>query len=178
MTGKLVVLLSLLVSHSVMASEQFNCSFIANFQTQDPASTRLACGDKEGFVLKTAPVSDFRVVAKDKLGGQRILTLKDLPSRDMGYILSESYLRIRDWLGDSEFVNFDLKLDPATELYTDTKTQKSRGSIGDDKIEVKEEVATPKSEGGISWSHDEEKCLEHQHDPGDVEKVLEKIKEW
>lgn len=178
MIAKQVILLFLLSSGSLMASEQFNCSFVANFQTQDPASTRLSCGDKEGFVLKTAPIGDFRVVAKDKLGGQRILTFKDLPARDMGYILSESYIRIRDWLGDSEFVSFDLKLDPATELYADTKAQKSRGPIGVSASEVKEEVPSPKNEGGISWSHDEEKCLEHQHDSGDVEKVLEKIKEW
>lgn len=177
MIGKQVILLFLLVSSSAIASGHFNCSFITNFPTQDPASTRLACGEKEGFALKTVPVSDFRVVAKDKLGGQRVLTFKDLPARDMGYMLSESYLRIRNWLGDSEFVSFDLKLDAATELYADSKAQNSRGPIGLSS-EVKEEKPLVKSEEGISWSHDEEKCLEHQHDSGDVEKILEKIKEW
>ena len=178
MIGKQVILFSILLCSSAMATDSFNCSFIANFQTDDPASTRLACGDKEGFVLKTTPVSDFRVVAKDKLGGQRILTYKDLPGRDMGYILSESYLRIRDWLGDSEFVSFDLKLNPATELYADSKAKNSRGPIGLATAVVREEISASKSEEGLKWSHDEERCLEHQHDSGDVEKVLEKIKEW
>lgn len=178
MIGKQVILFSLLFCSSAMASDSFNCSFIANFQTHDPASTRLSCGEKEGFALKTVSVSGFRVVAKDKLGGQRILTYKDLPGRDMGYTLSESYIRIRNWLGDSEFVSFDLKLDPATELYADTKAKNSRGPIGLAKADVLEEMPAPKSEDGIKWSHDEEKCLEHQHESGDVEKVLEKIKEW
>lgn len=178
MIGKHAILIYLLISSSAIASDQLNCSFVANFQTQDPASIRLACGEKEGFALKTVPVSDFRVVAKDKLGGQRILTFKDLPARDEGYILSESYTRIRDWLKDSVFVSFDLRLDPASELYADTKAEKSRGPIGNDKVEVKEKLSGPQSEKGISWSHDEEKCLEHQDDPGDVKKVLEKIKEW
>ena len=177
MKSKILFVLFFVGLMDAQASYEFNCQFLNHFQTSQPASIRVVCGDKEGFALKLTAVQDFKVVAQDKLGGQRILTYKDLPQRELGYTLSEAYLRISQWLSDSKFSSFEMKLDPSTHLYADTKAQISHGPIGEVKVIKEEPLVEEKPKQGISWSHDEVNCKEHDHEASDVEKVLEKIKE-